>query len=163
MEEKISTETALAGLQAKKELRRFGSLWLSLSWRKDALVRVELPATMPESLLPEDYFAALTFLAKAPLHVPMERSGHWLAGFRSALRSVPAGNTITYGTLAAQLGCPRGARAVARCCATNPLLLVIPCHRVIPARGGVGGYSAGPEWKAQLLRIEAATAPPPQS
>ncbi|MCD4829755.1 MAG: methylated-DNA--[protein]-cysteine S-methyltransferase [Candidatus Cloacimonetes bacterium] len=70
-----------------------------------------------------------------------------------ALRLLPPGQTITYGQLAAQLGDKRKARAVGGAVAANPWLLLVPCHRVLPARGGVGGYSGGTERKRDLLRL----------
>jgi AraC family transcriptional regulator of adaptative response/methylated-DNA-[protein]-cysteine methyltransferase len=70
------------------------------------------------------------------------------------LQSIPAGETRTYGAAAAALGRPSASRAVARACATNPVGLVIPCHRMVPKAGGTGGYRWGVERKRQLLRKE---------
>jgi methylated-DNA-[protein]-cysteine S-methyltransferase len=72
--------------------------------------------------------------------------------------AIPAGETRTYGQLAAALGRPGGARAVGRANAMNPMPLVLPCHRVVAADGGMGGYSGpgGVETKAWLLRREGA-------
>lgn len=69
---------------------------------------------------------------------------------------IPYGHLITYGELAAQLGNPRAARAVGRAEATNPMPLVIPCHRVLGADGGLHGYGAGEglKTKAWLLELE---------
>ena len=72
-----------------------------------------------------------------------------------ALQAIPYGETRPYGEVARALGQPRAARAVARACATNPVALVVPCHRVVPAEGGVGGYRWGAERKARLLAREA--------
>lgn len=55
-----------------------------------------------------------------------------------ALREVPAGSTVTYSELARRLGKPGAARAVGNACAGNPFLLILPCHRVVPASGGYG-------------------------
>jgi len=71
-----------------------------------------------------------------------------------ALRQIPRGATRTYAELARAIGRPTATRAVARACATNPIALVVPCHRVVPASGGVGGYRWGGERKAQLLEGE---------
>jgi O-6-methylguanine DNA methyltransferase len=72
----------------------------------------------------------------------------------AALRKVPAGKVITYGELARRAGYPGAARAVGTAMNKNRLAIVIPCHRVIPAGGGLGEYSAGKKWKRWLLEHE---------
>lgn len=72
----------------------------------------------------------------------------------AALQQVPRGTTITYGELAARLQLPAQARAVAQAVAANLLHLVVPCHRVLPARGGIGGFNAGVDTKEALLALE---------
>jgi len=74
----------------------------------------------------------------------------------TALQTIPAGETRSYGEVAAGIGRPRAVRAVARACASNPVALVVPCHRVVPAAGGTGGYRWGAERKAKLIAREAA-------
>jgi O-6-methylguanine DNA methyltransferase len=71
-----------------------------------------------------------------------------------ALRAIPFGEVRTYGEIARHLGQPTAARAVARACATNPVALVIPCHRVVPGSGGTGGYRWGADRKRELLERE---------
>ncbi len=71
-----------------------------------------------------------------------------------AIRAIPYGQTATYGELAAALGRPRAARAVARACARNPVALLVPCHRVVPKGRGAGGYRWGTARKRRLLRLE---------
>lgn len=73
-----------------------------------------------------------------------------------ALRGVPAGRTVTYGELACQLGRPGAARAVGGAVARNPIAGLVPCHRVVAAGGGLGGYRWGQARKAQWLALEAA-------
>ena len=73
------------------------------------------------------------------------------------LRTIASGKALTYTELAAAVGSPRAARAVARACAGNPIALLIPCHRIVPASGGVGGYRWGSENKARLLKMERAS------
>jgi methylated-DNA-[protein]-cysteine S-methyltransferase len=70
--------------------------------------------------------------------------------------AIPYGQVTTYGDLARQLGKPRAARAVGRAQATNPMPLVIPCHRVVGADGGLHGYGAGEglSTKTWLLNLE---------
>jgi AraC family transcriptional regulator of adaptative response/methylated-DNA-[protein]-cysteine methyltransferase len=71
-----------------------------------------------------------------------------------ALRSIKPGRTMRYAELAHAIGSPSAARAVAQACANNPVALLIPCHRVVPAAGGVGGYRWGSRRKQRLLEIE---------
>lgn len=71
-----------------------------------------------------------------------------------ALQQIPRGTTLSYSEVAKKLGQPTAARAVARACATNPVALVIPCHRVVRDDGSLGGYRWGLEKKAELLEIE---------
>jgi AraC family transcriptional regulator of adaptative response/methylated-DNA-[protein]-cysteine methyltransferase len=72
----------------------------------------------------------------------------------TALGSIPYGQTRSYAEVASAIGRPRAARAVARACAANPVALAIPCHRVVPSGGGVGGYRWGIERKKALLTRE---------
>ena len=71
-----------------------------------------------------------------------------------ALRAIPFGEVRTYGEVARAVGRPRASRAVARACATNPVAVVIPCHRVVPGSGGAGGYRWGADRKRELLERE---------
>ena len=73
-----------------------------------------------------------------------------------ALMKIPAGETRSYAELAAQLGAPRAARAVASACAHNRVAVVVPCHRVIRGDGSLGGYRWGLPLKQQLLQRERA-------
>ncbi len=72
----------------------------------------------------------------------------------NALRAIPPGETRTYGQVAAAIGRPTAVRAVARACATNPVALAVPCHRVVPAAGGIGEYRWGAARKKKLLDRE---------
>lgn len=72
----------------------------------------------------------------------------------AALQQIPAGRTMTYGELARQVGLPGGARAVAQACGANPAAVIVPCHRVVAADGGLGGYRWGVERKRALLKLE---------
>jgi methylated-DNA-[protein]-cysteine S-methyltransferase len=74
---------------------------------------------------------------------------------------VGPGHVVTYSGLAAKVGRPRAARAVGSACATNPVPIIVPCHRVVPRAGGVGSYAGGPDRKRRLLAHEAASAPRP--
>lgn len=77
-----------------------------------------------------------------------------------ALERIPYGRTRSYGELARQLGCPGAAQAVGAANGSNPLAVVVPCHRVVGADGALTGYAGGLERKRRLLDLEAAgTAP----
>ena len=72
-----------------------------------------------------------------------------------ALGEIPYGCTLTYGQLAQRLNLnPGAARAVGRAVGKNPILLLVPCHRVVGVGGRLGGYSAGPDRKQALLELE---------
>jgi methylated-DNA-[protein]-cysteine S-methyltransferase len=73
-----------------------------------------------------------------------------------AVYAIPYGETRTYGQIAAQIGSPRAARAVGRANATNPMPLVLPCHRLVGADGSLRGYGGGEgiKTKAWLLDLE---------
>lgn len=71
-----------------------------------------------------------------------------------ALQSIPRGETKSYGQIAKELGTPMSARAVARACASNPVAIAIPCHRVVREDGSVAGYRWGAGRKKKLLDLE---------
>jgi AraC family transcriptional regulator of adaptative response/methylated-DNA-[protein]-cysteine methyltransferase len=71
-----------------------------------------------------------------------------------ALQRIPRGETRSYSGVAKKIGMPKAARAVARACATNPVAVAIPCHRVVREDGEMGGYRWGVERKEQLLAME---------
>jgi AraC family transcriptional regulator, regulatory protein of adaptative response / methylated-DNA-[protein]-cysteine methyltransferase len=73
-----------------------------------------------------------------------------------ALQQIPAGETRSYGDIAARMGHPRAARAVARACATNRVAVIVPCHRAIASTGKPSGYRWGVERKRRLLQRERA-------
>ncbi len=72
------------------------------------------------------------------------------------IQSIPYGSTTTYGNIAEALGKPQAARAVAKACATNPVSILVPCHRVIGKDGGLHGYRWGMKRKNALLSLEQA-------
>lgn len=72
------------------------------------------------------------------------------------LLEIPRGQVATYGELARRAGKPRAARAAGSACATNPIPIIVPCHRVVPGSGGVGNYGGGRERKWFLLGLEGA-------
>lgn len=71
------------------------------------------------------------------------------------LRRIPYGQTRSYKQVAVSIGKPNACRAVASACGKNPIMFVVPCHRVVSSDGSLGGFSAGIELKAELLVLEA--------
>ncbi len=100
-----------------------------------------------------DYFEGKTAELRHPLDLngatPFQRAV-W-----RALRRIPHGQTRTYAQIARSIGRPKACRAVGNACGSNPLPLLIPCHRAV-ACNGLGGFSAGLGWKKILLDLEAA-------
>jgi AraC family transcriptional regulator of adaptative response/methylated-DNA-[protein]-cysteine methyltransferase len=76
------------------------------------------------------------------------------------LQRIPFGETRSYSAVADAIGQPRAVRAVARACASNPVCLVVPCHRVVPKSGTAGGYRWGAARKSRLLTLERANKAP---
>ncbi len=92
---------------------------------------------------------------KAILSLPLDlRASAFQLRVWSELRKIPYGETRSYGQIAEKLGNPKAVRAVARACATNPVAIVTPCHRVIASNGKLSGYRWGIERKAKLLNNE---------
>jgi methylated-DNA-[protein]-cysteine S-methyltransferase len=106
----------------------------------------------------DDYFAGL----RQSFDLPLDWSR--TSGFqRKVLRELHAhvnfGDTVTYGELAARVGHPEASRAVGIAMATNPLPIVVPCHRVVASGGKLGGFGGGLETKRWLLTHEGALPP----
>ncbi len=102
----------------------------------------------------DEYFAG----RRRTFDVPVDlRLAH---GFRRAvlehLRDIPYGGTESYATVARAAGSPNAVRAAGSACATNPVPLVVPCHRVVRSDGTIGQYRGGVEAKRRLLALEAA-------
>ena len=95
------------------------------------------------------------------LDLPLDIQGTaFQARVWDVLKKIPYGETRSYTAVARSIGQPGAVRAVARACATNPVALVIPCHRVVRETGDLGGYRWGIERKAELLRREKEEQPP---
>ena len=128
-----------------------------LSWiqKRTGVYPMRSPERMAESLHQvEEYLAG----KRAAFDLPIDM--RFLTDFqRTVLRAVmrvPRGEVITYGALARVIGRPKAARAVGRALGSNPIPIVIPCHRVLASDGSLGGYSGrgGVRTKADLLRLE---------
>jgi len=154
----------------------------AIVWHAQALVGVYLPeatpallrrriarrfASLPELPVPASFQRAvddITALLRGEhrdlLDVPLNLAG--LPAFHCAVyeiaRHIPPGETMTYGEIAQRLDDPGSSRAVGQALGRNPFPIVVPCHRVLAASGGLGGFSApgGQLTKRKLLAIEGA-------
>lgn len=100
----------------------------------------------------DDYFAGRRHGFDVQLDLRLAR-GFRLAVLRH-LSSIPYGSTESYAEVAVASGSPRAVRAVGSACATNPLPIVVPCHRVVRSDGSLGGYLGGLPTKERLLALE---------
>jgi methylated-DNA-[protein]-cysteine S-methyltransferase len=103
----------------------------------------------------DDYFAGRRHDFDLPLDWRLAR-GFRATVLRHLATEVAYGRTASYGTLAALAGNPKAVRAVGTACATNPLPVVVPCHRIVRSDGAMGNYAGGVEAKRALLDLEAA-------
>jgi methylated-DNA-[protein]-cysteine S-methyltransferase len=87
-----------------------------------------------------------------PVALDLERVPEFNRRVYLVARTIPPGETMTYGEIAARLGNAADARAVGKALAQNPFALIVPCHRVLAAGGKIGGFSAG-EGRATKLRL----------
>jgi methylated-DNA-[protein]-cysteine S-methyltransferase len=99
-----------------------------------------------------DYFAGRSVSFRCAIR--LDGVGSFHRKVYQAARRIPYGSIVTYGELAARAGSPRAARAVGQAMANNPIGIVIPCHRVVAANGGLGGFGPGLPVKLRLLRLE---------
>lgn len=131
----------------------------TLSFARDEEIRLPPDADTSESNFSAarqqlgEYFSG----ERQQFDFPMRLNGR---GFRrqvlESLLKVPFGKTISYKELGASIGKPNAARAVGGAVGSNPLAIVVPCHRVLATGGGIGGFGGGLEAKRTLLRLEGA-------
>ncbi|HVP60986.1 MAG TPA: bifunctional DNA-binding transcriptional regulator/O6-methylguanine-DNA methyltransferase Ada [Myxococcaceae bacterium] len=126
----------------------------------ETLLRSEFPAAELERASPESdarLRAAAAALGERSgaerLPLDVEATGFQRQVWQ-ALRTIPSGSTASYAEVARSVGHPKAVRAVARACATNPVALAVPCHRVVHSDGSLSGYRWGPERKRVLLAAE---------
>jgi methylated-DNA-[protein]-cysteine S-methyltransferase len=104
----------------------------------------------------DEYFAG----TRTAFELPVRLDGTpWEQRVWAELQAIPYGETTSYGELAARLGVPTAARAVGAANGRNPISIVVPCHRVVGARGALTGYAWGVERKAALLDLERGALP----
>jgi AraC family transcriptional regulator of adaptative response/methylated-DNA-[protein]-cysteine methyltransferase len=131
----------------------------------DAALDAELFAEFPAARVVEDkggklqgwVTAILAYLdgREPDLDLPLDiRATAFQRRVWQELQKIPFGQTRTYAEIAKRIGQPTATRAVAQACATNPVALVIPCHRVVREDGDLGGYRWGMERKRALLKRE---------
>lgn len=151
--------------------------WMGLLGSKKGLRRTTLPQPSPEAALdslgkvmPGAELVEAAFFGDLPQRLQRYFQGQavefsakldWEGAtpFQKAVwqetKAIPLGETRTYGWLAAQVGRPGAARAVGRAMATNPIPLIVPCHRVVGSQGQLTGFGGGLAMKRALLELEA--------
>ena len=124
---------------------------------KDVSPRVlEFPARLDEARRElDEYFEGKRDRFELPLDWRLSHPGFYRRVLRATAR-VPFGDVITYGEAAQRAGNPRAFRAAGTALGSNPIPIVVPCHRVIRAGGEIGNYGGGPKMKRFLLQLEGA-------
>ena len=146
-----------------------GLCWVSLA-ASDATLLGELATEFPRATITHDTDEALAMMLDAVIArlrgdrvAPDVAVDMQVTAFQQrvldALIAIPFGETRSYAQIAAAIGKPGAARAVANVCATNRVAVVIPCHRVIHADGSMSGYRWGNQIKRALLQVEGALVP----
>lgn len=163
MQYRIRYESPLGGMALAADDAGLTGLWFEgqkyfPQGLDRACERRDLPVFEAAARWLDAYFAGRAPEETPPLHLTGTafQTEVW-----ALLRAVPYGQTVTYGQLAARLAQARGvahmsAQAVGGAVGHNPISIIIPCHRVLGADGGLTGYAGGVERKAALLRLEGA-------
>jgi methylated-DNA-[protein]-cysteine S-methyltransferase len=117
---------------------------------------LEFPARLDEARRElDEYFEGRRDRFELPLDWRLSHPGFYRRVLRATAR-VPFGEVITYGEAAQRAGSPRAFRAAGSALGSNPIPIVVPCHRVVRAGGEIGNYGGGPEMKRFLLQLEGA-------
>lgn len=159
--------------QGTLELPGIGEL--TLVWSAAGLVMLSLPTRSADELaadmvdrgieappfadVPDPYRSLLLAYAAGdsvdPVQLPVDLRGTpFQVSVWNALRNIPRGSVRSYAGIAADVGSPRGMRAVGMANSVNPIAIVVPCHRVVESKLRLGGYSGGIEMKRRLLALE---------
>lgn len=125
-----------------------------------AAARFRVAAFEPDAGAHDAWVDGVVSHVETPLDatpVPLDLRGtEFQRGVWDALLEIPAGETRSYAEVARAIGRPTAFRAVAQACGTNPVGIVVPCHRVIGSDGSLTGYAGGLHYKRALLQREAA-------
>jgi AraC family transcriptional regulator, regulatory protein of adaptative response / methylated-DNA-[protein]-cysteine methyltransferase len=111
-----------------------------------------------EAVVPDDLAKVIRFVDKPTERLDLRldlRGTSFQRRVWETLRTIPVGTTVTYGELARRIGAPNSVRAVAGACASNPIALAVPCHRVVRGSADLAGYRWGVERKRDLINKEA--------
>jgi methylated-DNA-[protein]-cysteine S-methyltransferase len=124
---------------------------------RDVSPRVlEFPARLDEARRElDEYFEGRRDRFELPLDWRLSHSGFYRRVLRATAR-VPFGEVITYSEAAKRAGSPRAVRAAGSALGSNPIPIVVPCHRVVRTGGAIGNYGGGPDMKRFLLQLEGA-------
>ena len=147
-----ATAKGLCRLSMAETTRQFLSdlaeAFPGVEWRRDD----NHPAIRAAAQQLEEYFRG----ERAHFDVPLDLRGTpFQLKVWQALRRIPYGETRSYRDLAQAVGNPKSSRAVGGANGRNPVGIIVPCHRVIAASGGLGGFSCGLAYKRKLLDLEA--------
>ncbi len=147
-----ATETGLVRVAFERE--GFDAVLESLAQRISPRV-LEAPHRQDAAAVElDEYFAGRRHSFDVPLDFAL--SSGFRRSVQTSLLGIDYGRTRSYKEIAELVGSPRAVRAVGTACATNPLPVVLPCHRVLRSDGGLGGYIGGLEAKTALLSLEKA-------
>lgn len=131
-------------------------LYLLVEWSGQKVLRIYFSRDRPEepSKLAERIASHLEKGAPCPAaKLDLSACTEFQKRIYAVVQGIMRGETMTYGEVAARAGCPGGARAVGRAMATNPFVILVPCHRVV-ARKGLGGFAWGREIKERMQNLE---------
>jgi methylated-DNA-[protein]-cysteine S-methyltransferase len=147
----LSSERGLVGLRTEPRME----VWLARH-KKNAF-QIQHATGGQDSVIAEleAYFAGRLRQFSIPLDL---RGTEFQKRVWNALLAIPYGETWSYAQVAREIGRPSASRAVGRAVGTNPVSIIVPCHRVIGSGGGLVGYGGGLERKKALLALEARSA-----
>jgi methylated-DNA-[protein]-cysteine S-methyltransferase len=152
-------DTPLGPMTAATTERGLCGLWFGEQKHRPAPLTAKTHARHPHVLAVQAWLHEFWQRGDSQVAVPLDPQGTpfqqkvWLA-----IRAIPSGSTVTYGSIASQLGTPNASRAVGAATGRNPLGLIVPCHRVMGQNGSMTGYAGGLPRKEKLLAWEASHA-----